>query len=126
MNLKELKNNEFYAYYKVHGCIKTIGDCQICIEANRRMSNHETENFHEGLLEGIMEDEGFINDLWNRYGVSDKLSTLQKSGWTMEMIIKEYIKMKEIQDEPMDEDDDSANPESEGERPEFSEAGGEL
>ena len=56
------------------------------------MSNKENDIVNEVFYEEILNNEGFINDLWNRYGVTDKLSTLQKSGWSMDMIVEEYIK----------------------------------
>ena len=41
----------------------------------------------------ILNDEGFLNDLWNKYGAGDKLETLKLSGWTQEMIEKEWLRV---------------------------------
>ena len=40
-----------------------------------------------------MDDEGFINDCWNKYGITDKIATLKLSGWTDEMFLEEWTKV---------------------------------
>ena len=46
----------------------------------------------DDIYEKILNDMGFINDFWNRYNTLDKLETLKLSGWTQEMIEKEWLK----------------------------------
>lgn len=45
------------------------------------------------IYEKILDDEGFINDCWNKYGMTDKIATLKLSGWTDEMFLEEYARV---------------------------------
>lgn len=67
------------------------------------------ENFHEEIMARMFGDEGFINDLWNRYRLSEKIETLKLSGWSEEMMILEYLKTHDSRKETVEEmmDDDS-------------------
>ena len=42
------------------------------------------------IYDKILEDEAFINDLWNTLGQTDKISVLQKAGFDM---LEEYSKV---------------------------------
>ena len=53
------------------------------------MSNQNNTDIYEKM----MDDEGFINDCWNKYGITDKIATLKLSGWTDEMFLEEWTRV---------------------------------
>lgn len=71
------------------------------------MSYLPNDQWREDMYEKVLDKEDFINELWNRYGVTDKVWVLLKSGWTVDDIIQEYVKKYDIKDEATDMDDDS-------------------